>query len=752
MIKKILVTVLISIPLAAFCQNAEQLSIDRIYKNNEFRGEFVGQLRWVDGGEGYTKLERAAGGNEIVRYETGSGARSVLVSASDLTPKDSENALAVADYQWSDDKTKLLIFTNTARVWRRNTRGDYWVLSVSSKELQQLAPGAKASTLMFAKFSPNGQHVAYVKEHNIYVEEISTGAVATLTADGNNDIINGTFDWVHEEEFGLRDGFRWSPDGTSIAFWRLDASSIRDFYMINNTDSVYSQIIPIQYPKVGEDNSSSKIGVANIASGKTKWMKLLGDPKESYLARMEWANDSEELMVQYLNRLQNTNSVHFCNAKTGDVRIAYTDKDDAWVSVNDNIVWFKGGKQFTWMSEKDGWRNLYLIDRATGTEKRITPGTFDAISVNSIDEKAGWLYYMASPNNATQRYLYRSKVNGKGNPVRISPSNMAGVHNYNIAPNQMYAIHNYSNANSPGVTSIVSLPDHKVVRQLATNNELKQKVEALTISPMEFFQLDIGIAELDAYMIKPPDFDQNKKYPVLFYVYGEPAAQTVMDGWGGSTYLWHQMLAQQGYVIISMDNRGTPAPKGREWRKSIYRKIGINNPADQAAGTLKALELFDFLDANRVGVWGWSGGGSMTLNCMFQYPEIYKTGMSVAPVGNQLFYDNIYQERYMGLPWTNEEGFIKGSPVNHAQNLKGNLLLVHGTGDDNVHYQNSETVINAMIKHNKYFTMMAYPNRSHGIREGENTSRHLRILLTRYLNENMAPGGVSKTDLGNLKR
>ena len=590
---------------------------------------------------------------------------------------------------------------------------------------------------MFAKFSPDGKKAGYVVEHNIYVEDLATSAIKQLTFDGSETIINGTSDWAYEEEFSLRDGFRWSPDGNLIAYWQFDASGVRDFYLINNTDSLYSFIIPVQYPKVGQTLSACKVGVVPATGGKTIWMQVKGDPRNNYIPRMDWAASSNEILFQYINRHQNTNRLMMGNASTGQVKNIYTETDKAWLDVVNDLVWLKDGGSFTWISEKTGWRHIYLISRDGKTIKPVTKGNFDVISIVNIDVPHGTVYFIASPENATQRYLFRARLNGKGEPKRLTPIDEPGIHSYQMSPDSRWAIHTFTNTTTPRTIDLVKLPGHQSVRMLAENKKLKAKLAALTVNPVEFFKVDIGEGViLDGWMIKPPGFDPLKKYPVLFNVYGEPAGQTVMDR---PPSLWHLMLSQKGYIIMSVDNRGTPAPRGREWRKSVYLKIGIISSSDQAKAT-KIIGDWAFVDKNRIAIWGWSGGGSSTLNAMLRYPGIYNTGMAVAPVPDQQLYDAIYQERYMQTPEENPEGFKNGSPITFAKNLKGNLLIVHGTGDDNVHYQGTQRLINEFIKYNKYFTMMAYPNRSHGIFEGEGTTRHLYGLLTRYLITNMPPG------------
>ena len=725
-------------------QPGTELSLARIYGSAEFQSQVMGPLRWFDEGEAYTKFSynEEIGGFDLMKVVSETQLHQVLVSAADLIPSGETQPLFIHDYQWSEDQKKLLIFTNSKKVWRLNTKGDYWVFHMDSKVLKKLGgPEATPATLMFAKFSPQGNRVAYVREHNIYVENLENHEIIQLTQDGTDRIINGTFDWAYEEEFHCRDGFRWSPDGRNIAYWRIDATTIRDFYMINNTDSIYSHIIPVEYPKAGEKPSEAKIGVIDASGGSTVWMRTEGDPTNNYLPRMIWHPNGDKLLMQQLNRAQNHNKILEGTIADGRVKKIYEDKDEAWLEAVDDFNYFDKGKAFSWVSEKNGWKSLYLIRE--GREKAISPLDSDLLSISLLDEKNDWLYYIASPDNPTQRYLWRAPLNlKKGSPQRVTPEGQSGWHTYQIAPNGKYALHTYSTANIPPVTDLISLPDHRVITSFIDPQSLRKKVAKLEVNPKKFLQITLpsGLS-LEVSMIKPPSFDSSKKYPVLFYVYGEPWGQTVVDKWGGSRYLWHQMLAQQGYIVMSIDNRGTPSPKGREWRKCVYGQIGVLSSEDQAAGLTALKERFSFIDGERIGIWGWSGGGSMTLNMMFRYPKLYHTGMSIAPVPDQRLYDNIYQERYSGIPQLMPESYEKGSPITYAQQLEGNLLIVHGTADDNVHYQGTEVLINELVKHNKIFSMLAYPGRSHSINEGDGTTLHLQTTLTHYLNQNLPPGG-----------
>jgi len=730
------------------------LTLDRIGRG-EFRAQRYGPIRWTAGGASYTVLEPSATVKEaedLVQYDVATGRRAVLIPASRLVPPGDSTPIAIEDFAWSPRGPALLIYTNSQRVWRQNTRGDYWLVDTTSWSLRKLGPGAKPSTLMFATFSPDGRRVAYVREHNIYVEDASGGQVTQLTSDGSPTVVNGTFDWVYEEELSLRNGFRWSPDGARIAYWQLNMDSVRNFDLINDTDSLYSFVIPVQYPKAGTSNSAARVGVVAATGGPTRWLDIPGNPRNQYPARMDWAASPREVVVQRLNRLQNTNDVMLGDAETGAVRTILTERDSAWLDVVDDLRWLDGGKAFLWLSERDGWRHLYRISRDGKTVRLLTPGAFDLISpdaafgdpyVHAVDTTGGWAYFSASPDNATQRYLYRVRLDGKGKAERLTPTGQTGSHDYDIAPGARWALHTWSSFDQPPKTELVRLPRHETIRTLVDNAELRARLAPLRTRPVEFFRstADDG-TKLDGWLLKPADFDSTKRYPVLFHVYGEPASQTVLDEWGGFTTLWHRMLAQQGYIVVSVDNRGTPAPRGRAWRKSIYRQIGVLASADQAAAA-RDLARRPYVDPARIGIWGWSGGGSMTLNAVFRYPDLYAMGMAVAPVPDLRLYDTIYQERYMGLPAENAEGYRRGSPITFAGQLRGRLLVVHGSGDDNVHYQGTERLVNALVAANKPFSMMTYPNRTHCICEGQGTTRHVFELLEGYLHGNL-PLAVSR--------
>ena len=703
------------------------------------------EIKWDQSGNAFYQIQ----GGQIVKVNLPDQNSEVFISSAALTPK-GQKPLQVRDFTFSADRNKILIYTNTKQVWRLDTQGDYWVLDLGSKELKQVGKGLPESSLRFAKLSPDGTKVAYVSEFNLYSEDLASGQITALTKDGNRKLINGTFDWAYEEEFACRDGFQWSPDSKKISFWQIDANQIRDYYMMNFTDSVYSKVVPVEYPKVGESPSPARIGVIDLASQKTTWLNIPGDPQQHYLPRMEW-NSPELLLVQQLNRKQNHSKIYSVNVPSNEAKVISEEKEETWIDVlsswenvygityRHEFKWINGGKEFLWFSEKDGWRHLYRVD-LTGKETLITVGDYDVINLLHVNEKENLIYFHASPTNATQKYLYKTRLDGKGKAELVTPADLQGTHSYVISPSGKFAMHQFSNSFTRPSSEWISLPKHEPLdASKSINANLAQNQGPKTV---EFFKINTADGtEMDGWMVKPKNFDPSKKYPVVFFVYTEPWGANVKDSYGVTRNRNYQGdMAEDGYIYISIDNRGTPAPKGRAWRKSIYRKIGRLNISDQAEAAAQIIK-WDFVDPERVAVWGHSGGGSATLNLLFQHPDIYKTGISLAAVANQLTYDNIYQERYMGLPQENLEDFVAGSPITHAKNLQGNLLYIHGTGDDNVHYDNAEMLINELIKHGKLFQFMPYPNRSHGIGEGEGTTAHLRKLYTDYLKRYCPPGG-----------
>ncbi len=719
-----------------------RLTVDRIFGLHEFSEDRSVPVYWSKLAPAYFTLANPSDtrlGRDLVKIDMESGTQTVIVSKQAFLPTDQQQPLGVESFELSVDETKLLIYANSKRVWRQNTRGNYWVMDLGNRLLKQLGGDAEPSTLMFCKFSPDGSRVAYVRENNLYVQDLNSLSITALTTDGSNTLINGTSDWVNEEELGIRDGYRWSPDGQSIVFWQFDTSGVRRFHLLNNTDSTYPSITSFPYPKVGETNSATRVGVISASGGPVLWLDIPGDPRENYLPHVEWTPNGAALLVQQFNRLQTENRVLLGDPISGKTRLVFKETDPAWLENDNPVRWVNKGQDLLWLSERDGWRHAYLAGLDGRRFERVTGGLLDVIDVEAVDTNGGWLYYSASPENATQRYLYRTRIKG-GAPELLSPIGRPGWHTYQISPDARWAVHTYSNFTTPPVVELIRLPDHKVVRVLAENHQLRDKLAALELPTTEFFKVDIGDGLLlDAWSIQPLGLNTaaKAKYPLLVHVYGEPYGQTVKDMWGGQRGMWHRMLAQRGCIVVSIDNRGTFAPRGREWRRFVNRQIGIIAPQEQAAATRVLLQRWPYVDAARVGIWGWSGGGSMSLNAIFRYPELYHTAVAIAPNANQLLYDTIYQERYMGLPTDNSDNYRDGSPLTHAHNLQGNLLLVHGTGDDNGHFQGTEVLMNSLIANGKHFTVMPYPNRSHAISEGPNTTQHFWGLLTRYLQANL---------------
>ena len=721
-------------------ENAGRLNIDRIFKDKEFSSKGF-SARWSDDGKEYFYLKDAEGenkGKEIWAHNISDGKDKPLVKVANLVPSGSDKPIPIDGYSFSKDKAYVLIYTNSKRVWRSKTRGDYWVLDRGSSEIRKLGGDARASTLQFAKFSPDSNQVAYVRERNIYVEDLLDHSIKPITSDRSKGIINGTSDWVYEEELGLRDGFRWSPDSQAIAYWQFDERSVRKHTMVDNVSGLYPKLNSFAYPKVGQRNAICRVGVRYLNSKETVWVKSSDDLRNNYIAKMEWVQGAGGLVIQQLNRSQDKNTLLRVDPDSGKVDPILIEQDEAWVYASNEIYWKDNYNKFTWISDRDGWRHVYSYSSDGKNLKLITPGEFDVIKLLRMDNNEEHFYYIASPENPSQRYLYRVGKDGSGNE-RVTPdSEIKGTHNYNISPDGSHAIVSSSNAENPPVTKLVTLPDYKVIKVFEDNEKLKKKFNNLKKSPVEYFYVDIGDGhKLHSKCIKPPNFDPNKKYPLLVYVYGEPVGQVVRDSWGGSSHLWHLMLAQHGYIVMSFDNRGSASPRGRDWRKASNGKIGILPPKDQAAAVSKVLDERPYIDAKRVGSWGWSGGGSMSLNAIFKYPDLYKTAIAVASVPNQRHYDTIYQERYMGLPGENQKAYREGSPINFAHQLKGNLLIVHGALDDNCHYQTFEKLVDRLISHNKKFSMMTYPRGTHSIREGKNTTIHLYNLMTDFIKSSL---------------
>jgi dipeptidyl-peptidase 4 len=618
--------------------------LQAIYDKHEFDVKSFGPAKWFDRGAGYTLLEAAPSGQskDLVRYGSVDGKREVLVSASQLKDPDTSTPLAPDDYTLSPNAVRVL-FTANARVNDSgNDVGDYWLFDRQSASLSRVAVDVEEPDRE-GVFSPDGLRIFYVRVHNLYVHDLQTGKSTALTSDGVVGAIGN----------GICDGgdsgiVRWSPDGTQIAYVRCDSSNVGLFPLLDNTKDVYPKPHFIRYPKVGTPIPAQRLGVASVSGGPTpwptRWIDLAAEPGSYYLETVDWSGKPNDLVAQKLARSKDTLDVFLVDPRTSEARVVHHEQDSAWVkdsgfATDPGFEWLQQGRAFTWLSEKDGWRRAYALSRDGKREIPLTPARVDVISSVKADQKHGWLYYIASPDNATQRYLYRSRLDGTGRVERVTPANQRGTHTYDVSPDGRWAFHTSSTADSPPVTELIELPQHRMVRVLEDNAALREKLASWGPRPTEFFKLDIGGGTvMDAWMLKPRDFDPSKKYPVFIFIYGEPAGQTVLDSWsmGQRLGLYHRALADAGYLVVSMDNRGTPAPKGSAWRRAVFGSLGPLSTEEQAAGLRELGRTRSYVDLSRVGIWGWSAGGTNTLNALFRKPEQYHVGIAVAPKPRQI--------------------------------------------------------------------------------------------------------------------
>ena len=718
---------LVSAALAArLAAQGPALTVHTIWGTREFASDLV-SVTWAKDGTAYTLTEDdSSGATDLYHVDALTGRKQLLVRSADLVAPGSGKPVAIEEYAFSADETKLLIFTNTARVWRLNTKGTYYVWDLAAKRL--IPVSAQPGYQMFAKFSPDGRMVGFVRGNNIYVTDLATGVETALTTDGGENIINGTSDWVYEEELDLRDAFRWSPDGRRIAFWRFDQTAIPPFFMIDN-DSLYPQLVPVRYPKAGAPNSDVKIGVVELATRRTSWVDL-GPDQDSYIAAMDFAGSPDELWLTRLNRHQNRLDLLLADIRSGASRVIMTDMDSAWVDAN-RPTWINGGKQFLFISERDGFDQIYLFNRDGALVRRVTPGGWDADPLCGVDDKKRVVYFTGAIDGPLARPVLRVGLDGKG-LARVAAE--PGTHRAEFDPTYKLYIDTYSRAGVPPVQTL-RRADGKAIRTLADNAALAAKVAALSLTVPEFLTITTGEGvQLNAWIIKPKDFDPARRYPLLMNVYGGPGSQTVTDSWGGSTYLWHQLLAREGYLIASVDNRGTGA-RGARFMKQTYLHLGRYESADQIAAA-RWFGAQAYVAPDRIGIWGWSYGGYMSSLSMFRGGGLFKAALVVAPVTDWRFYDTIYTERFMRTPRENPAGYAESAPLTYADSLKGSLLLVHGTGDDNVHFQNSVQLVERLEAANKQFDMRLYPNKTHSI-TGGNTRENLYGLFTEWLKKNL---------------
>ncbi|MEM6469530.1 MAG: DPP IV N-terminal domain-containing protein [Planctomycetota bacterium] len=579
--------------------------------------------------------------------------------------------------------------------------------------------------------SPNGKRRLVRKGRGVFVVDLNSGQETKLVeSDPDRDI-----------HFGK---LLWSPNGEYVSLVEFDRTDVRYRTVLVPEDPSYPGTTQRRFARVGETIEAIRVGIIDISSNELRWLPIESAEDGFYLGEVDWVPNSDQLLVETLSRFRDQREF-LVAGPDGEIKRIFLEVNDAWAvgsqGLNSGVQWLQDGSAFIFISEKDGWRQAYLLSII---DEKVTPlmkGEYDIIERAFVDEQAGCYYFYASPDNGTQRYLYRVPLDGSGELFRISPDDQPGTHRYQPSPDRKWAIHTYSTVNDPPNLDIVALPSHETVRILEDNNRLRIKANRLSKRPIEFVQVDIGDdVVLDASLIKPSDFDESKKYPIFVYVYGEPYSQTVLDDWGAAQSDFHQLVADLGYVVISIDNRGTPSPKGAAWRRSVFGSLGPLSTEDQAAALKKLAEMHPFLDLSRVGIWGWSGGGSNTLNAMFRKPDLYHVGIAVVPKPQPWLYNAWFQEIYMRTREVNADGYEQSAPINFAEGLKGKLLMVTGSGETNTHIQIIEGLVDRLIELGKSFDYMVYPNRDHGLREGPGTVIHVRMLILRYLVDNLPRG------------
>ena len=699
--------------------------LQAIYEEGAFRARSF-QANWHQDGSSYLILETVEGKNAraIVSYDAASGKSRELISASQLVPPGVTEPLDIQNYLFTPDGSRILLQAGSGE--DGNGSEGYWMLERKSGALQKVRAGRNNS------ISPDGQRILFSDQGNLHVYDLSEDRTLTLTKDAvAGSVSNGRA--------------VWSPDGNRIAYVQTDESDVKYRSVLVPGDPTYPEVRKDRYARVGGTIPALRIGVVDAEGKETRWLSIPVPAEGYYLEQVSWAGNSDELLVEKLSRFRDKREFLIADVHNGAIKSIYRESDPAWVIAsqykNAGLEWIRDHNAFLVMSEKDGWRHAYIYSRDGEELDLLTPGESDIIERVMVDKAGGWFYYNASPDNGTQKYLYRVRLDGTSEPERVTPVNQLGTHEYNISPNGKWAFHTYSTFDTPPITELVQLPEHRVVRVLEDNKELRKKMESLIAQPTEFFQLDIGGGVImDAWMIKPGDFDPSRKYPVFVYVYGEPHAQTVLDAWGRSHADYHRVIADLGYLVVSIDNRGTPAPKGAAWRRAIAGSLGPLSTEEQEAGVLELGRTRPFVDLSRVGIWGWSGGGSNTLNAMFRKPDVYHVGIAVVAKPQPHLYNAWFQEIYMKTPEVNPDGYRESASINFAEGLEGELLIIHGTGETNTHLQIMEGLVDRLIELGKQFDYMTYPNRNHGLRIGKGTQVHLRVQMARYLIRNLPPG------------
>ncbi|WP_194976971.1 S9 family peptidase [Aquiflexum lacus] len=705
--------------LSTIAQQKKKVSLEDVFKSNTFSQKSVYGINWMKDGQYYSSLQRGLTGPKVVKINVATGEEAeVLIDGGTLR-------INFSSYAFNPDETKALVASDVESIYRRSSKGVFHVIDLQSGTSQKLMDGEK---IMYATLSPGNDKVAFVKDNNLYVAELANGQVTQITTDGKwNHVLNGAADWVYEEEFSMSKAFEWSPDGSKIAFIRFDESEVPEFNM-QTWGKLYPEDYRFKYPKAGEKNAEVSIHIYDL-NGKNTVTVNSGSEKDIYLPRIYWTGDNNTLAFLRLNRLQNQLDLLYANARTGETNLILQENSETYVDLNynDDLRFLDGEKGFIRTSEQDGFKHIYHHDNQGKLIKQVTNGNWEVSRLVGLDEKAKKIYYISTEASPLERNLYVINMDGKGKKL-LTPEK--GTYTINMSKDFKYYIANFSESNSP-LKVTLNESSGKLVKVLEDNQELKAKIGNFAISPKEFFNFNtVDGTSLNAYMIKPADFDQSKKYPVLMYVYGGPGSQNVTNSWGGTRDFWHQHLASEGYIVVCVDNRGTGA-RGRDFKHVTYANLGKFETEDQIAGA-KYLGTLPFVEKSRIGIWGWSYGGYMSSLALMVGNDVFKAAIAVAPVTTWRYYDTIYTERYLQTPQLNAAGYDDNSPITHVNKLKGNLLLIHGTGDDNVHFQNAVDLVDALVKADKQFETMYYPNRNHGI-SGGNTSWHLYSLMTDFI-------------------
>ena len=715
--KKIVSIILCLFSLSCFSQS-KQINLEDIWENYKFYYKSYRGLNSMNNGEFYTQIKNSEEGQEIIKYSFKNGERIVRIfKSSDFKIK------RINSYSLSDDDRLMLLATETESIYRYSRKAIYYVFNIQNNKLKKLSE----NKIRYPTFSPDGSKVAYVYENNLFIKDITNGKETQITNDGKkNQIINGASDWVYEEEFKLVRGFEWSSDSRTIAYYKFDESHVKEFSMDKFNGSLYPSQEVFKYPKAGEANSTVNILLYSLDS-KEKTLIYTEEDYE-YIPRIKWSKDPHILTMIGLNRHQNKLDFILVNSKDGSNNILFSEEDKYYIDVHDNLT-FLPNNFFIWTSEKKGYNHIFLKG-LDGSEEQITSGSWEVTSFKGLDSDKMQIFFTSTEDGSINRSLYVLDLEtGK----RKKLSTQIGTNSAKFSKGLKYYINTFSDADTPPVFTLHKA-DGTLIKTIEDNTEFKNKLKDYDLSKKEFLTIYTDNADLNAWIIKPPNFDKNKKYPLFMFLYGGPGSQQVLNKYGSSNFYWYQMLAQKGYVVACVDNRGTGG-KGSEFKKMTYKELGKYETIDQIDAA-KYFGNLEYIDKERIGIQGWSYGGYMSSLAITKGAEIFKLAVAIAPVTNWRYYDNIYTERYMQTPQENASGYDDNSPINHVEKLKGKYLLIHGTADDNVHVQNTYEMTSALVRANKQFDLFVYPDKNHGI-YGKNTRYHLYKKITNFILENL---------------